>query len=286
MLIVGCGDVGRRLALRAGARGGSPICVVRTAQSAARLRELGLTAHAVDLDLDAATMGGLAPPQALFYLAPPPPRGQTDPRIAHLLRALPGSGETRIVYISTTGVYGDCAGEWVDERRPPNPMVDRARRRLDAERRLRRWRDATGGELVILRVAGIYGPDKLPLERLRRQEPMIAAARASWTNRIHLEDLVTVCEAAMDRGIDGAVYNVSDGRPGNMREYLDAVADRFGLPRAPLIPPDRAHAQLSPGMLSYLGESRRLDNRRMLDELGVTLKFPDLAAGLDACEAH
>jgi nucleoside-diphosphate-sugar epimerase len=200
-----------------------------------------------------------------------------------LLDALPHNGQYRIVYISTSGVYGDCAGEWVDEGRPANPQVDRAQRRYDAEQRLRAWRRKGHGEVIILRVAGIYGPGKLPLARLQKQVPMIDARDAPWTNRIHIDDLVTICEAAMLRSRDGEIYNVSDGNPGNMRDYFDQVADLYGLPRAPTISLTEATASLSPGMLSYLRESRRLDNRKMLDQLGVTLRYPQLAQGLAAC---
>ena len=283
MLIVGCGDVGRRLATRARQRQQAVYCVVRQDRSVADLLENGLNAAAVDLDLTTPTLTGEWDQGQVFYLAPPPAQGGTDPRMQRFLAALPTNKPHRIIYISTTGVYGDCAGEWVDESRPANPQVDRARRRFDAEQQLRHWRDAGNGTLVVLRVAGIYGPGKLPLTRLRSNTPMIGADAAPWTNRIHIDDLVSVCEAAMARGRDGAVYNVSDGHPGNMRDYFDRVADLFQLPRAPLIGADEALTALSPGMLSYLAESRRLDNSRMLEELGVTLRYPDLASGLAAC---
>ena len=283
MLIVGCGDVGRRLAVRAKARNEAVHCLVRSANSANELREQGLDAVASDLDVAPPTLGSGREQGNIFYLAPPPAVGVGDPRMQRFLAALPTTRSHRIVYISTTGVYGDCKGAWVDERRQPDPQVDRARRRHAAEHHLRAWRNAGHGELVILRVAGIYGPGKLPIERLRKQVPMIGADEAPWTNRIHIDDLVTVCEAAMRRGRDNAVYNVSDGNPGNMRDYFDRVAERYGLPPAPLITLAQARAALSPGMLSYLGESRRLDNRKMLSDLGVTLRYPNLALGLQAC---
>ena len=283
MLIVGCGDVGRKLAARARQQKYAVYCLVRRTNSAASLLENGLNAAAVDLDLAAPTLTGEWDQEQVYYLAPPPSQGTMDPRMTRFLAALPTDKPHRIVYISTTGVYGDCAGEWVDESRPANPQVDRARRRYDAEQQLRHWQDTGNGTLVVLRVAGIYGPGKLPLDRLRSNTPMIGAEAAPWTNRIHIDDLVSVCEAAMARGADGAVYNVSDGHPGNMRDYFDRVADLYQLPRAPLIGADEARSSLSPGMLSYLAESRRLDNSRMLDELGVTLRYPDLASGLAAC---
>ena len=283
MLIVGCGDVGRKLAARARQQKYAVYCLVRRTNSAASLLENGLNAAAVDLDLAAPTLTGEWDQEQVYYLAPPPSQGTMDPRMTRFLAALPTDKPHRIVYISTTGVYGDCAGEWVDESRPANPQVDRARRRYDAEQQLRHWHDTGNGTLVVLRVAGIYGPGKLPLERLRSNTPMIGAEVAPWTNRIHIDDLVSVCEAAMARGRDDAVYNVSDGHPGNMRDYFDRVADLYQLPRAPLIGAEEARRSLSPGMLSYLAESRRLDNSRMLDELGVTLRYPDLASGLAAC---
>lgn len=285
MLIVGCGDVGRRLAHRAMGRGEPIEAIVRRPESAAALTEQGLAAMALDLDGPVELTGHQAQQRHVFYLAPPPSDGVLDPRMGTFLDALPNLPGRRIVYISTTGVYGDCAGAWVDETRPAAPQVDRARRRCAAEQRLQAWRAAGNGEIVILRVAGIYGPGKLPLARLRQQVPMIAAADAPWTNRIHIDDLVAVLEAAMARGGDGEVYNVSDGRPGNMREYFDQVADLFQLPRAPVITLAEAGEALSAGMLSYLGESRRLDNRKMREQLGVELRYPNLASGLRAVRA-
>jgi nucleoside-diphosphate-sugar epimerase len=132
-------------------------------------------------------------------------------------------------------------------------------------------------------VAGIYGPGKLPLARLRRGEPTVRESEAPYTNRIHIDDLVRVCLAALARGGDGEVYNVSDGVPGNMTDYFNQVADWAGLPRPPQIPLAEATDRLSAGMLSYLQESRRLDSGKLRRELGVALRYPDLASGLAAC---
>lgn len=283
MLIVGCGDVGTILAQRARAAGEAVRCMVGTAPSARRLQELGLDALACDLDQESPALQDCGDLSRIHYLAPPPASGSRDPRLRRFLDALPADVRPRIVYVSTTGVYGDCAGDWVDETRAVNPQVDRARRRRDAELQLQAWAAAGRGEFVVLRVAGIYGPGKLPLERLRKGLPMVGEDEAPWTNRIHIEDLVSVCAAAMARGRAGEVYNVSDGNPGNMRDYFDRVADLFGLPRAPLVRLAEAEGTLSAGLLSYLGESRRLDNRKMLAELGVALRFPTLAEGLAAC---
>ena len=163
------------------------------------------------------------------------------------------------------------------------PTADRARRRWDAEQQLRAWRDETGRHLVILRVAGIYGPGRLPLERLRRGLPLVAEHEAPFTNRIHVDDLVSVAMAAMDRAPDGAVYNACDGHPTTMNEYFNRVADLTGLARPPAVPLAEAPAALSAGMMSYVQESRRLSNRRLREELGVTLRFPSLKEGLPDC---
>jgi nucleoside-diphosphate-sugar epimerase len=285
VLIVGCGYVGRRVAALHLARGEPVVGVVRSEASVQALERAGIAATRADLDAaplpDLPTRG-----TGIYYLAPPPERGTTDPRIAAFLASLAPSGQPRrIVYVGTTGIYGDCGGDWVDESRPANPSVDRARRRWDAETRLRDWSAETGGELVVLRVAGIYGPDRLPLDRLRRGLPMVAQDEAPWTNRIHADDLAAVCVAAMDRAPSGAVYNVSDGHPGNMADYFNRVADLVGVPRPPVVRLADAGGQLSEGLLSYLRESRRLDNRRMLRELGVTLRYPTLDTGLPACLA-
>ena len=280
-LIVGCGQVGRRLAARLlPAR--QVHGLVRSQASAEALAAAGIEPLVADLDRPLA-IALPGPGVELWYLAPPPKKGTRETRLANLLDALDEQGQPRrIVYLGTTGVYGDCKGAWVDESRPPAPRVDRARRRADAENQLQAWRRAGRGELVLLRVAGIYGPGKLPLARLKAGKPMVPPDQAPWTNRIHIDDLVEVLLAAMAKGRDGEVYNVSDGHPGNMADYFNAVADAAGLPRPPLVDSSEADAALSAGLRAYLAESRRIDNRKMLRELGVTLRYPTLAEGLAA----
>ena len=280
-LIVGCGYLGCRLAGQLSA--GRVTGLVRSAAGVERLERQGIAplrcdlAHEVSQSLSTEGVD-------VWYLAPPPGTGVKDTYLRHFLEALDDSGQPRrMVLISTTGVYGDCGGQWVDESRPPAPVVDRARRRLDAEQQLRLWGERSGREWVILRVAGIYGPGKLPLERLREGRPMVAEKDAPWTNRIHADDLVQVCLAAMSRGRSGGIYNVTDGNPGNMADYFNRVADMAGLPRPPVIDLEAAEDSLSAGMRSYLAESRRIDNSRMLRELGVSLRYPDLDSGLRAC---
>lgn len=283
MFIVGCGYIGRRVAGRLREQGHVVTGLVQSLASVQALRETGCEALQLDLDSDELPPDSLSG-QSVFYFAPPPGEGNEDTRMRRFLAGLPQAGQpARIVYISTTGVYGDCQGDWVDETAPTRPAVARSKRRWDAEQQLRAWRDAQAGELVILRVAGIYGPDKLPLARLRKGVPMVAEADAPWTNRIHAEDLVEVCLAAMRVGRDAEVYNVSDGTPGNMTDYFNQVAKRAGLAPPPVIGLEQAKAELSSGLLSYLAESRRLNNHKMLSDLGVELRYPDLQSGLAAC---
>ena len=282
-LIIGCGYVGTRLARQYLKQGERPEGVVASEESRLRLQAEGITARRLDIDSDdlgALQLDGVR----LFLLTPPPAVGNSDTRTRRLVEAFFRQGQPkRIVYISTTGVYGDCCGEWVDETRPVRPAVDRARRRWDAEQVLHDWSQSCGGGLVVLRVAGIYGPGRLPLERIARGLPLVRAEDAPWSNRIHVDDLVAACIAAMGRGRNGAVYNVCDGHPSTMTDYFFQVAEAMGLERPPVIPFDEAEGRLSVGMMSYMRESRRLSNRKMREELGVELRFPTLSAGLANC---
>lgn len=279
VLILGCGDIGLRVARAlqpAPVRG-----VVRTADSARRLAAQGI--EAVQLDLDAPIPALTATGCDLYYFAPPPPDGDGDPRVAAVCRLLAADNlPARVVYISTSAVYGDCGGAWIDETAPLRPATARGRRRLDAERRWLAWSEQSGVAVVILRVPGIYAHDRLPAQRLRDGLPVLDEAESPYTNRIHADDLARACIAAMHRGRPGQAYNVSDGHPTTMTDYFNQVADRLGLPRPPVVSRAEAQRVLSPSMLSFLGESKRLRNRLMREQLGVELAYPDLAAGLAA----
>lgn len=282
VLILGCGDVGRRVARSCQAAGAPVTGQVRSPQSAAQLRELSIEVLEADLDLPFPPLPSAG--TELYYFAPPPPSGDRDPRMAAVLVALERDGlPRRIVYISTSAVYGDCGGAWIDEDAPLRPDTTRGLRRLDAERQLQAWSERTGIPVVILRVPGIYGPGRLPLERLRKGLPLLREDQCPYTNRIHADDLAGVCLAAMGRGVPGTAYNVSDGHPSNMVDYFNRIADRAGLPRPPTLDRVEAEQQLTPGMLGYMRESKRLRNERMLSELGIELQYPDLEAGLDSC---
>lgn len=286
VLILGCGDVGRRVAVGERAVGETVTALVRSAHSAARLDAFGL--HVVRGDLDnPETLPNLPTREArVYYFVPPPPVGTTDPRLRNFLETMaPDALPARIVLISTSGVYGNCHGEWVTEDRPPRPDADRARRRLHAEQELQAWGELQGVPVVILRVPGIYGPGRLPDRRVRACEPVLREEESPWSNRVHIDDLARACLAAGERGQSKAVYNISDGHPTTMTDYFNRVADAMGAKRPPQITLAQARVELSEGMLSYLAESKRLDNRRMREELGVAPRYPDLTQGLAACIA-
>lgn len=277
-LIVGCGDVGLRVARRLRERGQDCLPVVRSPASAHALCAAGYSPRVLDLDRDAPDLDA----EQVYWLAPPPPQGRSDPRMRRWLETL-APRERRIVYISTSGVYGDCAGRWITEDEPLKPQTDRGHRRLDAERALAEFAASTRSSVCVLRVPGIYGPGRLPVERLRQGLPVVREDQAPWTNRIHAEDLASAALAAMDHGLPGQAYNVSDGHPTTMSDYFVRCARLLGLPEPPRVTMIEARSQLTPAMLSFLEESKRLVNTRMLDELGVPLRYPDLAQGLPAC---
>ncbi|MBU0500706.1 MAG: NAD-dependent epimerase/dehydratase family protein [Gammaproteobacteria bacterium] len=283
IVIVGCGYVGIRVATRHSTRGDHVAGIVRSESGIDRLNAEGIEALRFDLDGPCpAELTDLAD-TLLYYFAPPPGEGDTDPRVGRMINAFDRYGHpARLVYVSTSGVYGDCQGHWIDEECPLNPQAHRSRRRLSAEDAWRLWRRKRGAGLVILRVAGIYGPGRLPLRRLREGLPLLREEQSPFTNRIQVEDLVDVCVAAMDSPNQDAVYNVSDGHPSTMVDYFCRIADLTGLPRPPLIGKEAAEQALSQGMLDYMNESRRLSNDRMLHELGISLRYPTLAQGLAA----
>ena len=284
ILIIGCGDIGRRVSLLALAENRAVHGVVRSMESAAGLEKLGIIPVIASLD-DTVTLKGLPTKRAtVFYFAPPPGGGVTDPRARNFCAAIqPGEEPRKIVYMSTSGVYGDSGGELVTEETPPNPQTTRGKRRLDAENAFREWGKTHGVPVVILRVTGIYGPGRLPVSQLESGQPVLDERLARLTNRIHAADLARVCLAAAAQGEDGEIFNVSDGHPTTMTHYFNAVADLLGCPRPRQVSLEEAHQLMSPLMLSYMSESRRMDNSRMLARLGITLRYPDLESGLRAC---
>ena len=279
-LVVGCGDVGTRLGSELVRRGARPVGLVRRQQSADRIGRRGIMPAVANLDRPLDEPPAAADGGTVFYLVPPDAEAtDDDPRLRNFLAACEQAIPRQFVYLGTSGVYGDCHGDWVDETRTPNPLSDRARRRLAAEGIVREWCERHGVEYTLLRVGGIYGPGRLPLDRLNGMT-VICPDEAPWSNRIHVDDLVATLVAAARRGRSGRVYNVADGHPTTMTDYLYRVADIAGRPRPPCVPRAQAPQHLSPGMLSFVRESRRLDTTRMREELAVTLAFPTLDEGL------
>jgi nucleoside-diphosphate-sugar epimerase len=294
VLIVGCGDIARRLAPLLTGR----YRVYGLIRDPARKRELeswGVTPVVGDLDVSASLrkLSGLA--HIVVHLAPPQPAGMTDQRTLHLISALstPRNGPPfrshrrcrmlpqRLLYISTTGVYGNCHGEAVTETRPPRPETSRARRRVAAETVLRGWGARTGVAVSVLRVPGIYADDRLPLNRLRMGAPALLADEDSYTSHIHAEDLARIIATALLRARPGRIYNCADDSALKMGDYFDLVADRFGLARAPRISREQAESRLPDTLMSFLRESRRVGNRRLKCELKIRLRFPTVQGALE-----
>ena len=276
LLLVGCGDVGMRLLPLLVDRF-RVLAVTRDAERCAALRAAGAVPILADLDQPAtlARLRGLA--RHIVHLAPPPASGERDVRTRNLAAVLPEGA--RLVYVSTTGVYGDCGGMLVDETRTVAPKNARARRRVDAERTLRAWARRAGGRLAILRVPGIYARDRLPLQRLREGTPALRPEDDVYTNHIQADDLAHIVALALLRGLPNRVYHAVDDTRMKMGDYFDAVAGAFDLPRPPRLAREALREQVSPVLLSFMSESRRLDNAR-LRELGVRLRYPDVATAL------
>jgi nucleoside-diphosphate-sugar epimerase len=283
LLIIGCGDV----ALRA-----APLLrkkfhlfgLTRNAANFPLLRRHGIIPVLGDLDIPASLLrlGGLA--QNILHTAPPPNTNLRDTRTRHLICALNKSIilPQRVVYISTTGVYGDCAGANIDETRPVNPQTPRAQRRVDAEQRLRAWTMDNGISLSILRAPGIYAAERLPLQRLQKQTPVLNQADDVFTNHIHADDLARACVAALFRGRSQRAYNICDGENKKMGDYFDLVADRFDMARPPRVSRAEAEHLIAEPGLSFMRESRRLQNRRMAEELRLRLIYPSVETLLNS----
>jgi nucleoside-diphosphate-sugar epimerase len=283
LLIVGCGDIGLRVA--SALRGRWRIyALTRSVQRAERLRSLEIVPVVADLDCPATLdrLAGLA--QDVAHLAPPPRSGVRDTRTASLIRALTRAGSLpqRLVYISTSGVYGDCGGGVVHETRRLQPMTERAQRRVDAERQLRAWGAESGVQVSILRAPGIYASGRLPLARLEAGTPALSGDQDPYTSHIHADDLARIVIAALTRGRAGRTYNACDDSSMKMGDYFDLVADRFGLPHPPRITLSQAQASLPEQLLSFMRESRRLANRRLKKELRVRLRYPSVSDGIGA----
>lgn len=287
VVIVGCGDIGLRVAKIWKNQGKSIFGLVKSEESLNSLRQQHIHAFSADLD-DLSTLNDfhveLFKQSLVYYFAPPPANGVEDSRMANFVKSLDlDNTPAQIIYISTSGVYGDQQGKLINEQTPANPQVDRAKRRYHAELQLAILSKISSVAVTILRAGGIYGPGRLPLQRLKDQVPMLHEHLSPQTNRIHADDLARVCVAAATAKAAGEIYNVSDGTNSNMTEYFNTIADFCGLDRPPLVDWDEAEKTISKGMLSYLKESRKMDNSKMLNELDVELIYPTLKDGLKNC---
>lgn len=286
ILIVGCGDIAMRVAplLRGKYR---LFGLVRNPARITTLQETGITPLWCDLD-DTRSLGriaGLA--HTILHFAPPPNTGQSDTRTRNLLAALAhGTLPECFVYISTSGVYGDCGGEWVAETRALNAQTARAQRRVNAENQIRSWAARNGVHAIILRVPGIYDTqERLPLQRLQQRTPGIMAAEDSHTNHIHADDLAHIVAASLRHGKPNRVYHTSDDSKLKMTDYFDCVADALNLPHVPRVSRWQAEQILPASLLSFMKESRRLTNTRMKHELKILLRYPTVADALKTIQA-
>lgn len=283
LLIIGCGDVAlRTIPLLYGRY--RLYALIRNPAHCAKLRELGVTPVIADLDnrVSLARVSGLA--DVVLHYAPPAPQAASDTRTHHLLAALSaGTLPKQLIYISTSGVYGDCAGELVSETRPLNPQSNRAQLRVDAEKQIRAWAKRNGVRASILRVPGIYAHNRLPLDRLHNGFPAITAADDGYSNHIHADDLARIAVATLRYGKASRVYQTVDEGEMKMGDYFDAVADAFGLPHPPRLSREDVRQKVSPMMWSFMNESRRMTDTRMKQELKVKLLYPTVGHTLAMC---
>ncbi len=277
ILIVGCGDVGLRVARLLSGRV-KLFGLSHSPQRFAELRAAGVTPIPGNLDDRKSLVRAAGLADAILHFAPPPGEGERDPRTRNLIAAL-GQPASSLIYISTSGVYGDCAGADVAETRPARPNNARAKRRVDAETRLRAW-GRRGNRAGILRAPGIYAQDRMPAERVRKGLPAIVAADDVHTNHIHAEDLARLALAALFRGRPNRVYNAVDDSGLKMGDWFDVVADHLGLPCPPRLPREEVIAAVTPAMRTFLTESRRLSNLRAKSELGFRFRYPTVREGL------
>lgn len=269
VLIVGAGYAGARLVEKLYKLG---VPVMSTARSQRKLGHHQTLALDLDDDHDSA----IPPHGVLIYLAPPAPQGDRDTRSDRLLALLERHGRPArsTVYVSTTGVYGDCGGRWIDESAAVQPGSPRAVRRVAAEASWRAAASAWQLPLAILRVAGIYGPGRLPLARLETGAPLLRVDLSPFTNRIHVDDLVMALHKSI--GLDTTI-DVADGQPMRLTAFYHALADAVGRERLE----ETADPARVPRLRNGFGESRRLRAER-LGKLVGQLRHPDAISGIRA----
>jgi nucleoside-diphosphate-sugar epimerase len=285
LLLLGCGDIGIRVAKLAQELKYSPIIgTARTSESLATISKDRIIPCYANFD-EPASLATLPTGNAVVvYFVPPPGGGFSDSRARNFCNAIKETAlPAKIVYISTTAVYGDHGDEWITEETPTVPSSSRGKRRLDAEETFTAWGRKHQVPVIILRVAGIYGPGRLPLQQLQSNHPVLIHTEARPTNRIHADDLAAACLAAAEGGSNFTIYNVCDGNPGTLTEYFTLAANLLGLPEPPQIHLAEAHKVMTPLMLTYVREGHRISNQKLLNELGLHLRYPSLADGLASC---
>jgi nucleoside-diphosphate-sugar epimerase len=244
----------------------------RSAARAAEMRAAGV--EPVDWADGAAVEAAVAAASHVLVSAPPDAGG--DPALARFGTALRRRGPDWVGYLSTTGVYGDRQGDWVDEDAVLNPVNERSRWRVAAERG---WRES-GLSVRVFRLAGIYGPGRSALDRLREGRAQRVVKPGQVFSRIHVEDVAGALAASIARPEPGAVWNVADDEPAPPQDVIAYAAELLGLPVPPEVPFERA--ELSPMARSFYAESKRVSNRRLRERLGVVLRHPDYRTGLRA----
>ncbi|HIJ87213.1 MAG TPA: SDR family oxidoreductase [Desulfuromonadales bacterium] len=283
IFIAGCGYIGERIAHSYLKSGADVTCMVRSPEHASRLDAAGFSTVISSFDEQTAIPPLTLSGSVIFYLVPPPGGGITDSRARNFIARISGGEKpAKIIYMSATSVYSDNNGAVVTEDSPACPDSAMGKRRLDAESAFREFGAATAVPVIILRVSGIYGPGRLPVMQISQGQPLLNEEESGPSNRIHADDLAAVCIAAAERGSNGDIFNVSDGKPSSMTSYFNACADALGLPRQPQVTLAEARQAMSPLMFSYVTQARILDNQRMLNHLGIRLRYENLADGLAA----
>lgn len=283
IFIAGCGYTGKRIALLYQESGAEVTCMVRSPGHSSLLQESGFSTMMASLDNSSDIPQLNLTDSLLFYLVPPPGGGISDSRARNFIKHIPETEKpSKIIYMSATSVYSEKGGKIVTEKSPTAPDSAMGKRRLDAEAAFTGYGAAMNIPVIILRVSGIYGSGRLPLMQISQGQPLLCEEESGPSNRIHADDLAAVCIAAANKGVGGDVFNISDGHPTSMTSYFNSSADALGYPRQPQVSMDEARQLMSPLMLSYVTESRIVDNQLMLDRLGITLAYPTIREGLVA----
>ena len=273
LLIIGCGDVGQRM-LPILVKSHKVYVLTSQTEKLPLFRQAGAHPLFGNLD-DQSTLHRLSQiADTVIHLAPPNPNGTTDLRTKSLIQALSkGRRVKRFIYISTTGVYGDCGGQLISETQAVQPQNLRAVRRVDAERQLRAWAIKLGVSVVILRVPGIYAGNRLPVDRLQKGTPALLESEDVFTNHIHADVLARLTILSMYRASSQRVINACDDSDLKMADYFDLVADKMNLPKPPRVDKETLKTMVSPQLLSFMQESRRISNTR-LQEIGFQFLYP------------